>query len=260
MANIFDERLVINDNTKNNIIYNEHLVRYEFAKQFVKNKKILDIACGSGYGTKMLANAGAGKVIGIDADENTIKYAQKKYAHQNVEYLAGDAEKIEQGSNLFDVIISFETIEHLQNPNKFLSELARVAKRDGLVIISTPNKDVFKQKNPFHLKEFSKNEFVEIISKYFKFCKILDQNNGIASCIGSHNTQHVTHNMECITRNIGIEPLYFIAICSRSDILDQSQIENIGSVNFKALQNLYNNPILKISDKIYSGLLDLLRN
>ncbi|MBU0619689.1 MAG: class I SAM-dependent methyltransferase [Patescibacteria group bacterium] len=262
----FTERLILDNKSKNNIIYNEHLVRYEFVKQFVKNKKVLDIACGSGYGSKILAKAGAGKVVAIDVDEEAIKFAKQNYGHKNIEYQVGNAEEIGQGSNIFDIISSFETIEHLQNPNKFLSELSRVAKDNGLVIISTPNKDVFKQKNPFHLKEFSKTEFEEILGKYFKFHKILEQGNGMTSCILSGTETDIRclsvatdrHRMSVSAPALPA-PLYFIAICSQEkDAVENLQIQNMASINFTALEKLYNNPVLKISDKIYSWLKKLI--
>jgi len=252
MAHTFDERLIVNKDTKKSIIYNEHLIRYGLAKKFVKGKIVLDIACGSGYGAKILAGAGARKVVAVDIDQQAINSAKENYYHKNIEYTAGDAEKIRKDSKTFDVVVSFETIEHLKNPDKFLSEISRVIKDEGLAIISTPNQDVSHEKNPFHFHEFRRNEFESIISKHFKRYKILEQNNGIASCIAPENKLSDRTGEIIITEN-GCQPIYFIAVCSKSSLSDKLNNNfDIISVNFGSLQNLYNNIGMKIADKIYS--------
>ena len=247
MAHTFDERLVLDDNTRQAIIYDEHLVRYEFAKQFVKDKYVLDIACGSGYGSKIIAEAGAKKVVAVDVDKETIDFAKKNYFNENIKYITGNAEEIKQDSNLFDVITSFETIEHLQNPDKFLNELARVIKIDGIAIISTPNKNVSHEKNPFHFKEFSRNEFKEIIKKCFNYCHIIEQDNGIVSYIAGGAEQQ-----DKIILNSRSEPIYFIAFCSQEDVVKNLQYSSIASVNSPALNNLLNNIGVRTANKIYS--------
>ncbi|MFA6551250.1 MAG: class I SAM-dependent methyltransferase, partial [Patescibacteria group bacterium] len=180
MPQMFTERLTPED-TKNNIIYNEHLIRYELAKQFANGKKVLDIATGSGYGAKILAEAGASEVIAADIDKETLSQAAKNYFHQNVKYLNCGAEEIILEDKTIDLAVSLETIEHLPNQDLFLTELRRVLKDDGLAIISTPNKEVSKNKNPFHIKELNREEFLEILSKYFDKVYLLEQTNGIAT-------------------------------------------------------------------------------
>jgi len=255
MANIFDERLVLGDNIKNYIIYNEHLIRYEIAKQFVKDKKVIDIACGSGYGSFILAKAGAEKVIGADVDAKAVDNANKKYKNNNIKFVVDDAENIKQDDNAFDILVSFETIEHLQNPNKFLSEAKRVVKQDGLAIISTPNKKVSKEKNPFHIKEFDYSEFKDIIKKYFNYYYILEQSNGISSYVVDANNDNKKSQKSISAITNQKDPIYFIALCSQNKINYKLSPAIYSSVNTTALQNLYNNPVLKISDKIYSAII-----
>jgi len=244
---VFDERLIL-ENKQDNIIYNEHLVRYEFARQFVQEKEVLDIACGSGYGTKILAKSGAKKVTGIDISEDAVKIAQEKYSQENIKYITANAEDTKQIDHNFDLVVSFETIEHLKNADKFLQEIKRITKPDGLVFISTPNREVSQEKNPYHLKEYNKQEFQELINKYFKYYKILDQSNGLASCISVDSNQAIIHNQA------SQQPLYFIAICSQSDILNQVVTKNFVSLNYQALERIYKNPIMRLSDKIYPFL------
>ncbi|MFH1744598.1 MAG: class I SAM-dependent methyltransferase [bacterium] len=250
MSKVFDERLVLNSKTKENIIYDEHLVRYIFASKFVKDKIVLDVACGSGYGAQILANAGAKEITAIDASEEALVQARKNNSKENIKYIFGKAEDVKENDQTFNLIASFETIEHLkpEDHDKFLSELARVLKSDGRLIISTPNKKVFLQKNPYHLKEYLKDEFTTALNKHFKYCKILEQFNGLASCLTTES-----ETSQIIMPN-NFEPLYFVAVCSHSE-LEKINEKNILSINPIALNNIYNN--LKIIDKIYSMLVKI---
>jgi ubiquinone/menaquinone biosynthesis C-methylase UbiE len=253
MAHIFDERLNVNPETKQFIIYDEHLVRYEFAKRFVKGKKVLDIACGSGYGAKILAEAGAEKVIAVDIDKEAVAAAKINYFHKNIEYLESSAEEIKLADKSIDIIVSFETIEHLKNPERYLNELKRVVKDGGTVIISTPNDDVFHAKNPFHFKEYNKDEFGNLLKKYFRYCEIFDQANGIASYI---KIDRQNKNGKIFIAENKENPLYFIAVCSNGEIIDLPK-DNMASVNPAALHNLYNNPGLKAVNKVYSLIIKI---
>jgi 2-polyprenyl-3-methyl-5-hydroxy-6-metoxy-1,4-benzoquinol methylase len=146
----------------------EHIDRYMFAKAYTLHKKVADIACGSGYGSNLIANGGARKVIGIDSDESTIRYAKKRYRRQNVIYKVGDAHCLDMISQTIDVVISFETIEHMKHPMKFLSEVKRVLKRSGTLLISTPNSNYSMRDNPFHLKEYALKELNHLLGRYFR--------------------------------------------------------------------------------------------
>ena len=258
MANIFAERLIVNKETKGNIIYNEHLARYELAKEIIAARggaeKILDAACGSGYGSKILAETGAQKVVAIDISPEAIQSAKELYSSPNIKYVLGDVKNIKEENNSFDFIASFETIEHIDDPGLFLKELKRVLKDDGLAIISTPNGEIFGEKNPFHLKEFSRSEFAELIGKYFKYFQIIEQGNGLASFIKG-GTGEIKINKLCGLDNF--KPLYFIAVCSQINFSEKILEKNIISINFSALQNIYNNPGLKIINKIYTLLVKI---
>lgn len=238
------ERLVINDTTKADILYDEHIVRYRFVAPYVKNKQVLDIACGSGYGAAILAKAGA-EVIGIDLDEAALAEAEKTYG-SSVRFKQGDAAKIPLEDSSMDIITSFETIEHIHNYENFVQELTRVAKQDGLVFVSTPNKKVFGQKNPFHIKEFTKQEFTELLHKHFPFVNILDQKNGIASVISGPGITALSVN------DTDSEALYFMAVCSKSEIV--TQFGSAASINMAALEKRDNNPAWKAINVLYKFL------
>ena len=90
-------------------MYQEHLARYAFAGQFINGKTVLDLACGVGYGSRFLAEAGAQSVLGVDIDEGAIDHARKNYFHPSVSYQVQDARKLKFDSQ-FDVITCFEFI------------------------------------------------------------------------------------------------------------------------------------------------------
>lgn len=176
------ERMIPEFN-KEDIIYLEHITRYFFAEQFVKNKVVLDAACGSGYGTYCLSKSGAKKVIGVDISKETINYAKSKYAAKRIEFIVGNVENLPFKDGNFDVIVSMETIEHLQYPDKFLKEAKRLLKKNGFILLSTPNSLVYPKGNIFHIHEFTEKELNKKILNYFKNSKLFYQHNCISSYI-----------------------------------------------------------------------------
>ena len=129
---------------------------------------VADVACGSGYGSHLLASNRAKKVTAIDCDRKTIQYAKKRYSRRNVTYKVGEAEDLPLSTISIDVVVSFETIEHIKKPMKFLREAKRVLKKSGLLIISTPNKKYSIGDNPFHFSEYNLEEFNQLLKKYFR--------------------------------------------------------------------------------------------
>jgi len=158
----------------------EHLQRYRLTmKKIGPNKKVLDLGCGTGYGSRMLYGAGS-EVYGIDVSQGAIDYAKKKYS--GPKYVCCSAEKTPFQNNFFDVVTAFEVIEHVQNPEKVLREIYRVLKNGGDLFISTPNprhllntiKHLFRAnpypekvnaKNIYHIKEFYYDEFIEFLKR-----------------------------------------------------------------------------------------------
>jgi ubiquinone/menaquinone biosynthesis C-methylase UbiE len=151
-------------NTK---IFVEHKARYEFASTLLNSRmKVLDIACGVGYGSKLLAMT-AGRVVGCDIDGESIEYANTNYGSANIDYQLGNATKLHLPSDSFDALISFETLEHIRQYNQVLSEFQRVLKPGGLLVISSPNRNTSMNDNKFHHKEFTKKELEEELATAF---------------------------------------------------------------------------------------------
>jgi SAM-dependent methyltransferase len=146
----------------------EHIYRYRFATKFARGKVVLDIACGEGYGSAALKRAGAAKVIGVDLSEEACAHVRSKY---DIETRVGDAEAIPLDDSSVDLVVSFETIEHVGKPARFLDEIKRVLRPNGIVVISTPNRDPYHRdtpNNPYHCSELALREFAELCNARFK--------------------------------------------------------------------------------------------
>jgi ubiquinone/menaquinone biosynthesis C-methylase UbiE len=148
-------------------LFREHEERYVFAGQHVSGKDVLDVACGTGVGTAFLREAGARKVWGLDIDPDAIAFAKARYAE--CEFAQSDATALCLPDGSVDVVVSFETLEHLQDQRKFLLECRRVLRPGGMLICSTPNTAVYRWygTNPFHVREHTTHEFVSLLSDYF---------------------------------------------------------------------------------------------
>jgi SAM-dependent methyltransferase len=159
----------------------EHYHRYLYAIPFVIGKNVLDIACGEGYGSALLAPHAA-LVVGVDVSAEAIEHARRKYVRDNLRFLRSGAEFIPiPEHHSFDTVVSFETIEHLDEPTQeeFALEVKRLLKSDGVLLMSTPNRLTYtpssSEKNPYHLREFSTEEFLQFLRGHFETVCLLSQ-------------------------------------------------------------------------------------
>ena len=149
----------------------------------MKNTKtgivILDLACGTGYGANMLAESSKNTVIGGDISEDALLMATNKYKQNNLSFQKLDGTALPFSDNYFDIVTSFETIEHLSEYNKLVSEFYRVLKPGGKLFLSTPNSLVTSPdgnvKNPFHVQEFNPDELLKILKTSFGTVKLAGQ-------------------------------------------------------------------------------------
>jgi len=160
-------------------IYKEHIDRYIFAANLTGNKDVLDVACGTGYGTAYLAEGGARRAVGVDISLEAVNYARDRFG-EGASFICGNAATLPFADYSFDAVVSFETLEHLRTYRKFLAECHRVLKQNGLLICSTPNRRVFspnlaKPLNPYHVKEFWPEEFQRLLSRYFSSISLYGQ-------------------------------------------------------------------------------------
>ncbi len=149
-------------------MFRRHLMAYQFALQFCRGKTVLDAGCGEGYGSCLLAEAGSA-VTGIDISEEAVRHAGEKYVRENLLYRVMDANAMVFPDNSFDVVVSFQVIEHLHDAGKFLEEIRRVLKKDGRAIISTPNK-ALREDYPlgqYHARDYRHDEFMDLLDAHF---------------------------------------------------------------------------------------------
>ncbi len=206
---------------KGSLVYAEHITRYLSATPLIKDKKVLDIASGSGYGSNIMA-AHAKKVIGVDLDEDAVAYAKKNYSASNLEFKQGSGTEIPLEDNSVDVVVTFETIEHIEDYPKFMSEISRVLKTDGVAIISTPNDVEFPEGAHFHVHEFEYEELLELVSKDFKYIEPYFQATWRSVAVG--DKKFFESEWEDDVRTLNLAPLednkylYFYLICSNKKI------------------------------------------
>lgn len=140
----------------------EHLARYRFARERVgPGARILDLACGTGYGTRLLAATGA------DISLEALRYARKRFP---ASYVAADALRLPFG-RVFDAVVSFETLEHVRDAGRFLEEVRRVLRPGGQLILSTPNRELWSPRSPrpcqrHHVREFNPREFRALLKAF----------------------------------------------------------------------------------------------
>lgn len=233
-------------------IYAEHYHRYMSIQGLVKDKVVLDAACGEGYGTNILAQY-AKRVVGIDISQESIEWASNNYTKENVEFKKSSIENLPFPDNTFDIVVSFETIEHVneQIQHSFLMEIGRVLRENGILIMSTPNKAVTVQQegsNHFHIKEFYKEEFIEYLNSKFSHIEIYNQNYGKFSII-ERNLE--SNGMIALTNDKGLrlKDNYFIAIASnqpqkiefRNSLFEVKEIEKAKANILQIFYKLNNN-------------------
>lgn len=143
-----------------------HLARYRFALRHLRPGRVLDIACGVGYGTHVLAEgveAGT-SVVGVDISEEAVDYARRRYGGPNIEFAIGDALAFDDASG-FDTIVSLETVEHVEDPAALIAHLVDLLRPGGVFVASvptTPSVDV----NPHHRHDFSERSFRDLVGNH----------------------------------------------------------------------------------------------
>ena len=151
----------------------EHWHRYAFARRFVAGRRVLDAACGEGYGTALLATI-ASSAVGVDVDLATIEHARATYGESaRLGFLAASCTGLPLPSESVDVVVSFETIEHISaaDQREMVSEFSRVLKPDGLLVISSPNRRLYSEArnyvNEFHVHELDRDDLARLLAPGF---------------------------------------------------------------------------------------------
>jgi len=152
---------------------NQHLARYRWAAAFVPGLRVLDAACGTGYGSRILSEAGARQVTSMDVS----------FDASGLGFVRADASRLPAKNGAFDLYVSFETLEHVEDDRALLSEARRVLAPGGTFLCSTPNRDFLspgltlrdRPRNPYHVREYSISEFESLLGRVFPKVKLFGQ-------------------------------------------------------------------------------------
>ncbi|MBJ7472115.1 MAG: class I SAM-dependent methyltransferase [Solirubrobacteraceae bacterium] len=151
-----------------NYWYQRHVVVYRWIAEQVANKRVIDMACGEGYGSDLLAAAGAAKVTGVDANPEAHEHARLRYVRPNVSFAR---ELVEEYEEPCDAIVFLQTVEHVQEPEKLLERFLSILAPGGVLYVSTPNvitlagKGNERSDNPWHVYEYKPDEFEALCRK-----------------------------------------------------------------------------------------------
>jgi SAM-dependent methyltransferase len=158
-----------------------HMQRYRYACQFVSGMRVLDAACGVGYGSQILLRAGAREVLGVDIAQDALEIARKQFSSPGLQFMRDDCESLTTLQGSFDVVVAFECVEHFQRLSRFLDRVRDLLRDSGVLVCSTPNPRFSqpngngKPSNPFHVREYALDEFRDLLQEYFGDVSIAGQ-------------------------------------------------------------------------------------
>jgi 2-polyprenyl-3-methyl-5-hydroxy-6-metoxy-1,4-benzoquinol methylase len=223
----------------------EHYSRYSFTLDYISGKRILDVACGEGYGSNFLSHF-ANKVYGVDKNLDTINAARVKYTKENLEFICASIDNLPFENYFFDVIVCFETIEHVIDHMKALEELKRLLNPTGVLIISTPEKNIYNKNNldllsKFHEKELTRSEFGTLLFQYFDHVNFYLQDFIFASIIYNEEEKNSLNNLNISESEIlnwtKPEGEFIIAIASNRYIGRKSGVQFFNNPNYRSIEH-----------------------
>lgn len=208
----------------------EHLHRYAFARELVRGKSVLDAACGEGYGSALMADAAAA-VTGVDLSAESVAHARERYRAPNLSFRRADCLDLPFDDAAFDCIVSFETLEHLEDHDGLMREFRRVLKPDGFLLISSPDKAVYtdqlQNRNEFHLRELYRPELEALLTAHFQAWRLWGQRLLFHSAIwrldGSGDENPGTGFLQEAGPGVRAsaqppqDPVYFLAVCAGAE-------------------------------------------
>ncbi len=205
-------------------IAHEHWHRYAFALALAPGKRVLDAACGEGYGAALLARAGA-DVLAVDVDGEVVEHARLRYGGlHGLAFEQADATRLGHLSDAsFDLIVSFETLEHVEAQEHLLDGFARLLRPSGLLLVSTPDKrnysDATGETNPHHVRELYRDEFEALLAPRFPHVRLYAQKLLFQSALWALDArggpvQSVTDGEDGPVPGMGYAPMYYVAVCT----------------------------------------------
>ena len=200
----------------------EHVHRYLMAREMARDRVVLDIASGEGYGSALLAEV-ARKVVGVDLSPEAVEHAARQYTRYNLHFALGSCSEIPLPDSSIDLAVSFETIEHHNEHESMMQELKRVLRPRGKLIISSPDKYEYADRaghhNPFHVKELYRHEFEDLVKRYFTHTAFYGQRVLYGSTIlredgATRIKSHQHQDGQAAQTTRPWTPMYWIAVAS----------------------------------------------
>jgi len=211
------ERLVP-DQQRDDDLYHEHIVRYQFAAPWAPQRRVLDAGCGAGYGAALLAAAGARSALGIDISSEAVAYAREHYRQPGLSFAAADVTTWDGPAAGFDLIVSLEVIEHLDQPDRLVQAAARLLAPGGLFIVSTPNVATYPPGNPYHKHEMSLDAFDGLLRGSFAAVHMFEQDYSTALAVRplAPDAAAAWRFVPAAERTPQ-QPDYYVALCAHND-------------------------------------------
>jgi len=189
-----------------------HLERYRFAAQVVEGKQVADVACGTGYGTELLCAEGkAAGAVGVDIDAEAVDYAAAVHGRDEIRYVRASADRTGLPDESFDVVVSFETIEHVADDVTLLDEFSRLLKPGGTLVCSTPNQWPLEQ-GEHHVRVYDHTSFKNVLERCFAVESLYNQNSGMPGA--PFNRGQAAGITATTPANAGLAECY-IAVCRK---------------------------------------------
>ncbi|MCH8478228.1 MAG: class I SAM-dependent methyltransferase [Wenzhouxiangella sp.] len=206
----------------------EHWHRYAWASRLVAGRRVVDAACGEGYGSAMLSQRAA-SVIGVDIDPEAVAHGQRRYQADNLAFRCADCTDLPLADDSADVVVSFETLEHLAAQDELLAEFRRVLRPEGFLLISSPDRKTYSDAtgyaNPYHVRELYRSEFEDLLARHFPAWRLFGQKLMFVSSIwalaGSGSAEWLTADGTRLeeSQRPAYPPLYFLAVAAASEAL-----------------------------------------
>lgn len=237
-------------------IWYEHWHRYAFARRFAAGKRVLDAACGEGYGSALLAEVAA-DVVGVDLDAQAIEHARLRYAGiERLRYEASNAAALPFPERSFDLVVSFETLEHLHEQEELVAGFARVLSDDGVLLISSPDKRTYSDlagfRNEFHVRELYREELLALLQPHFGQIRLYGQKLLFQSALWSLDgrdgpTDLCTTNADgsASAATLDYAPMYFIAVCAKRTLPEPLPALALFGDREESLYSHYNHEVRK---------------
>ncbi len=235
-------------------IWYEHWHRYLFAWRIAQGRRVLDAACGEGYGSALLART-AQSVLGLDIDATSIAHARERYTRENLSYDVGDATQLDVTPASFDLVVSFETLEHVEAQERMIDSFARALTDDGVLVVSSPDKHTYSEvaefRNEFHTRELYREELLAMLKPHFPHVRLYGQKLLFQSAIWSQDgsggaCEAWTGSAQpggTIVGNLDYAPLYYIAVCAKRELPPRMQALSLFGDREESVYAHYNHEV-----------------